>query len=141
MTRPKALSLFSGLGCDTLGIENAGYDVVAYSEFDTVAIESHQLNFPNSRLIKDESLNDREGTNILKIPDSKFEEYRNNVDLVFAGFPCFIKGTPVLTKNGYKPIEEVTLEDELITQGYKDDDISVLRRSIKRIKPIKNITR
>ena len=79
MPRPKALSLFSGLGGDTLGIENAGYDVVAYSEFDTVAIESHQLNFPNSRLIKDESLNDREGTNILKIPDSKFEEYRKAV--------------------------------------------------------------
>ena len=100
-----AISLFSGLGGDSLGIENAGGNVIAYNEYDKTAIESHQLNFPHSILIKDESLNDREAANILKISDSKFEEYRNNVDLVFAGFPCFIKGTPVLTKNGYKSIE------------------------------------
>ena len=83
-----AISLFSGLGGDSLGIENAGGNVIAYNEYDKTAIESHQLNFPHSILIKDESLNDREAANILKIPDSKFEEYRNNVDLVFAGFPC-----------------------------------------------------
>ena len=88
-----AISLFSGLGGDSLGIENAGGNVIAYNEYDKTAIESHQLNFPDSILIKDESLNDREAANILKIPDSKFEEYRNNVDLVFAGFPCFIKDT------------------------------------------------
>ena len=88
MWRPKALSLFSGLGGDSLGIEKAGYDVVAYNEIDKTAIESHQLNFPNSKHIKDESKSDKEGANILNIPDSKFEEYRNNVDLVFAGFPC-----------------------------------------------------
>ena len=105
-----------------------GGNVIAYNEYDKTAIESHQLNFPDSILIKDESLNDREAANILKIPDSKFEEYRNNVDLVFAGFPCFIKGTPVLTKNGYKSIEEVTLEDELITHTGKIQKIVNLQK-------------
>ena len=123
-----AISLFSGLGGDSLGIENAGGNVIAYNEYDKTAIESHQLNFPHSILIQDESLNDRDGVNILKIPDSKFEEYRNNVDLVFAGFPCFIKGTPVLTKNGYKSIEEVTLEDELITHTGKIQKIVNLQK-------------
>lgn len=83
-----SISLFSGLGGDSLGIEYAGGNVIAYNEYDSKAIESHQLNFPNSRLIIDDSKNEKEGRNILNIPDSKFEEYRNNVDLVFAGFPC-----------------------------------------------------
>jgi hypothetical protein len=34
----KAISLFSGCGGDTLGLERAGYKVVAFSEFNKAAI-------------------------------------------------------------------------------------------------------
>tara|TARA_B100000073_G_scaffold312688_1_gene286629 strand:+ start:5411 stop:6505 length:1095 start_codon:yes stop_codon:yes gene_type:complete len=88
VNRLNSISLFSGLGGDSLGIEYAGGNVIAYNEYDSNAIESHELNFPNSKLIIDESKNEKEGRNILNIPDSKFEVYKNNVDLVFAGFPC-----------------------------------------------------
>ena len=75
-----ALSLFSGCGGDTLGMENAGYKVVAFNEFNKAAIESHKLNFPDSKLLEDKS------PDITKVPDSVFEPYK--VNLVFAGFPC-----------------------------------------------------
>lgn len=41
-----------------------------------------------------------------KIPD---------VDMVAGGFPCFVAGTPVLTVNGYKPIEDVAVGDMVLT--------------------------
>jgi DNA (cytosine-5)-methyltransferase 1 len=54
-SKPKAISLFSGMGGDSLGIEQAGFDVVAFNEIDKAAIESHKLNFPNSKLIVDDT--------------------------------------------------------------------------------------
>lgn len=79
-----ALSLFSGAGGDTLGLERAGYRVVAFSEFKKPAIETHQAAFPHSTLL----IHPESGaTDLTKIPDEVFEAYRH-VDLVFAGFPC-----------------------------------------------------
>ena len=80
---PTAISLFSGCGGDTLGMENAGFKVVAFNEFNKAAIQTHMLNFPNSVLLKDDNI-----TDITKLPDTVFEPYKNTIDLVFAGFPC-----------------------------------------------------
>ena len=41
----KAISLFSGMGGDTLGMKNAGIEVVAYNENIPKFIETHNLNF------------------------------------------------------------------------------------------------
>ena len=51
MNTYKAISLFSGAGGDTLGMKNAGVDVVGYIEFDNQCIVTHKINFPNSKLI------------------------------------------------------------------------------------------
>ena len=40
-------------------------------------------------------------------------------DLLCGGFPCFIEGTNVLTKMGYKPIENVQVTDHLLTHSGK----------------------
>jgi len=106
----KALSLFSGLGGDTLGLTNANVEVVAFNELDKTFCKSHEENFPNSVLLHDDGVND-----IAKLPDEIFEKYKDNVDIIFAGFPCFVAGTKVLTNSGYKNIEEVVLEDKLLT--------------------------
>ena len=112
----KALSLFSGMGGDSLGIQSAGIEVVAFNEFDKAAIESHLLNFPDSVLVQDPSQKKpKDRTNIQCIPDSAFAAYKGVVDLIFAGHPCFVAGTLVLTKRGYKKIEDVKLEDTLLT--------------------------
>ena len=64
-----AISLFSGMGGDTLGLENAGYKVIAYSEIDKNFQKTHELNFPESRLIG--------CGNILKTLDAEFLIYKN----------------------------------------------------------------
>jgi DNA (cytosine-5)-methyltransferase 1 len=80
-----AISLFSGCGGDSLGLENAGFRVIAFNEFKKSAIESHEANFPSSKLIRDPKT---KKTDITCIPDAVFETYRNKVELIFAGFPC-----------------------------------------------------
>ena len=76
----KAISLFSGMGGDTLGMEMAGIDVVAYSEINKIFRETHMLNFPESKLIGN--------GDIRKTPDECFLKYKNTINLIFAGFPC-----------------------------------------------------
>ena len=88
-SNPKAISLFSGMGGDTLGMMNAGCKIIAFNEFDKHAINSHQLNFPGSTLICDASQKkEKDKTNIQLIPDSVFSAYKGQVDLIFSGNPC-----------------------------------------------------
>jgi len=76
----KAISLFSGMGGDSLGIHNSGFNLVAYSEIDTVFQKTHELNFPGCKLIGN--------GNVTETTDSQLDVYKNKVDLIFAGFPC-----------------------------------------------------
>lgn len=80
-----AISLFSGCGGDTLGLERAGYKVLAFNEFKKAAIDSHLANFPESVLLKDPASS---VTDITKVSDEVFKPYAGKVDIVFAGFPC-----------------------------------------------------
>ena len=75
----KAISLFSGCGGDTLGMKMTGIDVVGYSELKHRFCETHDGNFPNSKLI---------GKDITKIPDEEFSKLEGTIDVIFAGFPC-----------------------------------------------------
>ena len=79
----KAISLFSGAGGDTLGMEEAGYNVIAFSEMDKDAIATHQARFPQSVLLEHNG-----SRNIQQLPDSMFSAYEGQIDLLFAGFPC-----------------------------------------------------
>jgi DNA (cytosine-5)-methyltransferase 1 len=78
-----AISLFSGLGGDSLGLKQAGVKVIAYNELKKKFCESHEANFPECELICDGAVND-----ISKIKDECFEKYKERTDIVFAGFPC-----------------------------------------------------
>lgn len=48
------ISLFSGAGGDTLGMTNAGINVHRYCELIPQFCETHEVNFPNSKLIKND---------------------------------------------------------------------------------------
>jgi len=79
----RAISLFSGMGGDTLGFEQANVDVVAYSELRPTFRKTHEANFPNSKVIG-ENVN----SDITKITDEEFKTYENQIQFLFAGFPC-----------------------------------------------------
>uniref|UniRef100_A0A6C0LLH6 DNA (cytosine-5-)-methyltransferase n=1 Tax=viral metagenome TaxID=1070528 RepID=A0A6C0LLH6_9ZZZZ len=74
-----AISLFSGMGGDTLGMKDAGIKVVGFVEINQTFCNSHNANFPNSTCI---------GNDITKIEDEKFKVYKDKVDLIFSGAPC-----------------------------------------------------
>lgn len=78
-----AISLFAGCGGDTLGLENAGFNVVGFVEFWNKAIETHKINFSNSEFIGEKYNGD-----ITKIPDEDFKKFEGKIDILFAGFPC-----------------------------------------------------
>ncbi len=46
-TQPTAIDLFSGLGGTSLGLQQAGFRVVAAVELNPLAVESYELNLPN----------------------------------------------------------------------------------------------
>jgi len=79
-----AISLFSGCGGDTLGMERAGFKVIAYSELKPTFAKSHDANFTDSKRITDE----KGSSDITKIEDPQFAAYSGKADLIFAGFPC-----------------------------------------------------
>lgn len=93
----KAISLFSGMGGDSLGMKMAGVDVIAYNEFDKHAIASHEANFPGCQLIVSNgsggsgsggSGSGGGSNDIAKVEDEVLTKYNGVVDLIFAGFPC-----------------------------------------------------
>ena len=122
-----AISLFSGAGGDSLGLKQAGYNVVAFSEFKKPAINTHLKEFPASRLL---TCPETASTDITKIPDETFEYYLGQVDVIFSGFPCFTAGTLVLTNSGHKEIQFVSLDDTLLTHTGTFQNIVNLQQKI-----------
>ena len=49
--RPIAVDLFSGAGGMSLGVEQAGFDVVASLEYDPVHAATHEFNFPKTQVV------------------------------------------------------------------------------------------
>jgi DNA (cytosine-5)-methyltransferase 1 len=49
--RPIAVDLFAGAGGLSLGLEQAGFDVVAAVEYDPVHAAAHEFNFPNTEVL------------------------------------------------------------------------------------------
>jgi len=108
-------------------MEKAGGKVVAFSEMNKAAIETHLANFPDSTLLMEPT---SKATDITKIPDAVFAQYRGGADVIFAGFPCFVAGTLVLTQKGYVPIESVGFDHCLLTHmGTFQDIINLQRKS------------
>ena len=120
-----AISLFSGLGGDSLGMTQAGCKIIAYNELKPMFCNSHDANFPDSERICDGTTND-----ISKLKDSHFEKYNGKTDILFAGFPCFVKDSLVLTNNGYKEIQNVSIDDKLLTHTGQFQNIINLQRKI-----------
>lgn len=100
-------SLFDGMSCGRVALKELNIQVESYisSEIDKFAILAEKNNFPDIAQVG--SVTDIDVDELVK-------EY-GAPDLLCGGSPCFVAGTKVLTKDGYKNIEDVSVGDEVLT--------------------------
>ena len=115
------ISLFSGIeawSCAVAGMPE--YEAVAFSEIDPFASAVLAHHYP-------------ETPNLGDITQVNWEVYRGKVDLVVGGSPCFVAGTPVLTPSGYRPIEDLTVGDEVVSA---DGNVCQIEATGHQIAPV-----
>ena len=107
-SRPlQAISLFSGCGGDTLGLEAAGFHVIAFSEFNKAATQTHLANFPGSVLLEESK---SKSTDITKIPDTVFEPYRRDIG-IFVSLVVVSRKLPIImTANETRNAPRIPIE-------------------------------
>ncbi len=96
----KFIDLFCGIGGFHLAMQDFGHECVLACDIDKDCMQVYAENFGMT------PVND-----ITKIDEKSMVDF----DVLCGGFPCFVKGTPVLTAMGYKSIEDVKLNDVLMT--------------------------
>lgn len=99
------LSLFDGISCGRLALQRAGIPVEKYyaCEIKDIAIKIAKDNFPDNIYLGD----------VTKVD---FTQFKDKIDLVIGGSPCFVAGTKVLTsEQGLKNIEDVKVGDSVLT--------------------------
>ena len=125
----KFIDWFAGIGGFRRGMELAGHECVGFCEFDKFATASYismHLLTDEQRKKLDELPQKKRQKEILKDEYRNGEWYANDVRRVCAddipkadcwcfGFPCFAKGTYILTEKGYIPIEDVSVGDKVLT--------------------------
>jgi DNA (cytosine-5)-methyltransferase 1 len=109
----KYIDLFCGIGGFHQALSAIGAKCVLASDIDKKCCESYKLNYGI------EPVND-----IKNIDEKTMVDF----DIICGGFPCFVAGTKVLTNAGYKYIEDVNLDDTLMTHTGKFQNILNLQQ-------------
>lgn len=125
----KFIDWFAGVGGFRRGMELAGHECAGFCEFDKFAtasyISMHLLKDDQRKVLEELPVKKRQ-KEILKDEYRNGEWYANDIRRVYAwdipkadcwcfGFPCFAKGTYILTEKGYIPIEDVSVGDKVLT--------------------------
>lgn len=95
-SRPTAIDLFAGAGGMSLGLEQAGFDVVAAVEYDPVHAATHEFNFPDATTI------------CASVTDLDADELRERTGLGPAGVDLVVGGPPC---QGFSLIGKRAVED------------------------------
>ena len=84
--------------------ENKKWELINFCEFDKYATKSYCA---IHNVDENKNLGD-----ITKVDENKLQDF----NMICGGSPCFVAGTLVLTKFGYKPIEEIKIGDVVYTK-------------------------
>lgn len=118
------LDLFCGCGGMSKGLEDAGLNVIAGIDIWNQAINSYKKNFNHQGICED----------LTKLSPEQFQQKYNQdnkqIDIIVGGPPCFIAGTFVQTITGFKKIEDVLLNDKLLSHTGKFQRILNLQQKI-----------
>lgn len=100
------ISLFSGIGAFEVAAKRVfnEINIKAAAEIDKYA----RLSYLANHKIKEESFHK-------DIYSFDATLYKGEVDIVVGGSPCFVEGTLIYTKMGFKPIEKIVVGDEVLT--------------------------
>lgn len=144
----KFIDFFAGIGGFRRGMELAGHECVGFCEFDKFATASytsmHLLTQEQREFLDKMPLKQRQ-KEILKEEYRNGEWYANDIRRVYAGdipkadcwcfgFPCFVRGTYILTEKGYIPIENVSVGDRVLThKGRWKTVTSIMQRDNARV--------
>ena len=101
----QGLDLFSGYGGITKALENY-VEPIAYCELEPYA---------QAILLSRMEDNDLPRAPIWDNVCTLRGQDLPKVDIVYGGFPCFEKGTLILTRGGFKPIEDIVIGEEVLT--------------------------
>lgn len=89
-SRPVAVDLFSGAGGLSLGLEQAGFDVLAAVEYDPVHAATHKFNFPHTEVVP-LSVAELSGSDLLEAASRGAVAHGrtfDELDLIAGGPPC-----------------------------------------------------
>ena len=95
-------SLFSGIGGGEIAATMMGWENAFHCEIQYFPRRVLEYWYPNSTSYED-------------ITKTDFTPWRGKIDILTGGFPCFVAGTPVLTRRGFVPIEDVQAGDDVLT--------------------------
>jgi len=109
----KFIDLFCGVGGFHQALSRFGAKCVLACDIDK-----------DCRIVYKDNYGMEPVADVKKIDEKKMP----NFDILCAGFPCFVEGTLVLTNTGYKKIEDVSLEDKLLTHTGNFQKILNLQR-------------
>ena len=96
-------SLFSGIGGAELAASWMGWDNVFHCEINPFGRKVIEYWFPKSKSYED-------------IKTTDFREWRGKIDVLTGGFPCFKSGTKIMTSEGLKNIEKISIGDLILTK-------------------------
>lgn len=117
----KYIDLCCGIGGFRVGLQQSETDDIKFQCVFSADIKPDAIKIYNLNFNEDMKKTDLYEVELHQIP---------SFDLLCAGFPCFVQGTPVLTNNGYKPIETVTFDDKLLTHTGQFQSIVNLQRKL-----------
>lgn len=101
----KFLDVFAGIGGFRFGLMESGHTPVGHIEKDKYAIKSYNAMYDTE--------GEFEARDVREVDADDLPEF----DLLTGGFPCFPKGTSIVTKHGMRNIEDIVVGDKVLTHN------------------------
>lgn len=122
--RRRVVDLFAGGGGVSLGVKKAtGHSPVVAVNHWNLAIEVHRRNHPETRHFV---------ADVYKVKPEEVAAM-GDVWLLWASPDCFPAGTMILTREGYRPVEQIAVGDEVLTHRNRWRKVTATMNAARRL--------
>lgn len=118
------LSLFDGISCGRVALARAGIPVNTYTAYEIMqpAVDVSKANYPDITHYGD----------VFTADYAKDLPYERP-DLLIGGSPCFTAGTPIMTADGIKDIEEINIGDFVLTHKKRYMPVTAVGNKVAKV--------